>query len=100
MTKTLQQASSHATKFACHAPAARAVFVAGVFNDWDPQATPMEKDANGNWGKSLNLPLGRHEFKFVVDGEWCCELGCHESVECSKCVPNDFGTMNRVIDVA
>lgn len=100
MTKTHQQECSHATKFTCGAPEAKAVFLAGTFNGWKPDATPMTKDGEGEWSVSLKLAPGHHEFKFVVDGDWCCEPGCHGSAECPKCVPNDFGTMNRVIDVA
>lgn len=47
----------------------------------------------------MNLSPGRHEFKFVVDGEWCCEPGCNGRDQGPKCVPNPFGTMNRVIEV-
>lgn len=90
-----------ATRFACRAPAAREVFLAGTFNGWDLKATPMIKDAEGNWDVSVPLPAGRCEFKFVVDGDWCCEPGCDETNrDCPKCVPNPFGTMNRVVDVA
>lgn len=57
----------------------RAVFVAGTFNDWNPTAAPMTRGA---------------------DGEWCCEPGCETAYHgCPKCVPNSFGTMNRVIEV-
>lgn len=31
------------------------------------------------------LALGRYEYKFVLDGEWCCEPGTQESVEHSDC---------------
>jgi hypothetical protein len=89
-----------ATKFECLAPAARAIFLAGTFNGWNAKATPMTKDAKGNWDVALALPPGRHEFKFVVDGAWCCEPGCEGPHQgCPKCVPNSSGTMNRFIEV-
>lgn len=87
-------------EFSCHSPDAGAVFLAGTFNDWRTDATPLAKDDKGTWRASLKLPSGRHEFKFVVDGQWCCEPNCSPSAECPKCVSNDFGTMNRFIDVA
>ena len=88
-------------EFSCHAPEAQAVFVAGTFNEWKPDATPLVGDKAGNWRGSLNLPPGHHEYKFVIDGEWCCEPGCeHEYSGCPKCVPNDFGTMNRKLEVS
>ena len=100
MARSTQQERLAATKFACHAPAARAVFLAGTFNGWDPKATPMLKDATGNWDVAVALSPGRYEFKFVVDSEWCCEPGCDGAYyECPKCVSNPLGTMNRVIEV-
>lgn len=89
------------TRLSYHAPQAQAVSVAGTFNHWDPAATPLARDASGDWDVRLDLPPGRHEYKFVVDGAWCCEPGCdgpHHG--CPKCVPNPFGTMNRVVDIA
>lgn len=100
MTKAHHQRRSPATRFVCHAPEAQAVFVAGTFNDWSPAATPMVKDAEGNWSASVDLKTGRHEYKFVVDGAWCCEPGCDDrNPQCPKCVVNEYGTMNRVIEV-
>lgn len=88
------------TEFTCHAPDAGAAFVAGTFNDWNPTATPMTRDADGTWAVALDLPPGRYEYKFVVDGAWCCEPGCETAHHgCPKCVANPFGTMNRVVEV-
>ncbi len=88
-------------KFSCHAPEAQAVFVAGTFNEWKPDATALVRDNEGTWQGLMKLPPGHYEYKFVVDGQWCCELGCeHEYHGCPKCVPNEFGTMNRVLEVA
>ncbi len=88
------------THFSCRAPTARAVCLAGTFNGWDPNATPMIKDAEGNWDVAVKLPPGRYEFRFVVDGVLCCEPGCEGPHRgCSQCVPNSSGTMNRLIEV-
>lgn len=92
---------TQATTLSCHAPEAQAVFVAGTFNDWKPDAEPLQRGADGNWSVALQLPPGRHEFKFIVDGQWCCEPGCEgEHRGCPKCVPNQHGTMNRVLEVS
>ena len=100
MARTAQLKRLASTKFECHDPTAREVFLAGTFNGWDPKATPMSKDAGGNWAVAVALPAGRHEFKFVVDDVWCCEPGCDGSHHCCpKCVPNSSGTMNRRIYV-
>lgn len=87
------------TLFACHAPDAKQVFLAGTFNEWNPDATALSKGNDGTWTVNLKLPVGRYEFKFLVDGQWCCEANCHTDAECPHCVPNDFGTMNRVCEV-
>ena len=42
-------------EFSCHAPEAQAVFVAGTFNDWNPEATPLTRQADGHW--QIKLPL-------------------------------------------
>jgi hypothetical protein len=85
--------------FSCRPEHAESVYVAGTFNGWNPKATPMKRDSKGDWTASLPLPSGRYEYKFVIDGDWCCEPGCTRRELCSKCVPNKFGTMNRVLEV-
>ncbi|HVL40172.1 MAG TPA: alpha-amylase family glycosyl hydrolase [Fimbriimonadaceae bacterium] len=48
----------------------RSVHLAGSFNGWDRQATPMKLGADRRtWSKTLSLPPGRHTYKFVLDGE-------------------------------
>jgi 1,4-alpha-glucan branching enzyme len=100
------------TSFVCHAAEAANVFIAGTFNNWDPQSNPMQRTPDGAWRIDLELETGRYEYKFVVDGQWCCEpgredkTGCPQCVrdgnemKCADCVPNGFGTMNRVIEVS
>ena len=98
------QADSHTHKVAlsCHAPEAKAVFVAGTFNDWKPDATPLHNHLpNAKWTVTVPLAAGRHEYKFVVDGQWCCEPGTpDESRDDPNCRANSFGTMNRVLEVS
>ena len=95
------QAHTHNIHLSCRAPEAKAVFVAGTFNDWKPDATPLHRHSSADeWTVIVPLPPGHHEFKFVVDGQWCCEPGCeHEYHGCPKCCPNSLGTMNRVLEV-
>ncbi len=85
----------------CFAPEAVRVCVAGDFNDWSPTAWPMDKGVEGIWKLDVHLPPGRYEYKFVMDGIWGCgEPGCNDrNLECLKCVPNPFGTMNHVLEV-
>lgn len=88
------------TEFSCHAPHAGVVYLAGTFNGWDPATTPLTRRADGSWAVTLDLPPGRYEYRFVVDEQWCCEPGGDEpGPGCPNCVPNPFGTMNRVVEV-
>ena len=77
------------------------MFVAGTFNDWKPDATPLHNHLpDGEWAGTVQLPSGHHEYKFVVDGQWCCEPGIpDESRNDPTCRVNSFGTMNRVLEV-
>lgn len=83
------------------APEAQEVFLAGSFNDWNPSNIRMERDSDGSWVAIIQLIPGRHEYKFVVDGKWCCNSsGTEFEDECPGHVRNSFGTLNCVIDVS
>ncbi|MBV9865441.1 MAG: alpha-glucosidase C-terminal domain-containing protein [Abitibacteriaceae bacterium] len=46
------------------------VAVAGTFNNWDRHANPLLSDAQGKtWHTTLNLPFGKHSYKFILNGE-------------------------------
>jgi len=55
-------------QFVFVAPQARRVAVVGDFNDWDAAATPLQS-AGGVWSGQVDVPFGRHDYAFVVDGE-------------------------------
>ncbi len=70
------------------------VFVAGTFNNWDPRQHQLrDNPGSGHCKIMLALPLGRHEYKFVVNGEWRLDPTCPDWA------PNDQGTLNSVIAV-
>ena len=75
-------------------PAAKRVFVAGSFNNWQPEQTPLAPAGNGRWAGGLKVGPGRHEYLFVVDGQWLPDPNAKESVE------NPFGGRNSVLTVA
>lgn len=76
-----------------HASAA-AVAIAGSFNDWRPDATPMIRLGEGRWAKELALPPGTYEYCVVVDGAWLPDPRANETV------PNPFGGVNSVLRVS
>ena len=53
--------------FTYHAPDAGSVAVAGTFNGWLPTQHMMEP-RDGVWFGLLEIPRGRHRYKFLVDG--------------------------------
>lgn len=73
------------------APQATNVCVAGSFNDWHPSVTPMIGLEGGRWAKELVLPPGRHEYMFVIDGQWVPDPNALETA------PNPFGGFNSVL---
>ena len=74
-------------------PTAKHVCVAGDFNGWNPTATPLRSLGDGRWLRELRLPLRRHEYLLLVDGEWKFDP------KAAEYVPNIFGGMNAVVDV-
>lgn len=75
-------------------PDARNVFVAGSFNGWKPEATPLVRAENGKWVRDLTVDPGRYEYLFVVDGQWLADPNAKESVA------NPFGGKNSVMVVS
>ncbi len=80
-------------EFLLRRPEAKIVTLAGSFNDWDPQRTPMSRGADGVWRATIRLSSGRYEYRFVVDGQWMNDPNAHESI------PNQFGGINSVVAV-
>jgi len=92
-TPILAKLSVTSTKFEFSAPDAGEVYLAGDFNNWDTQASPMKKDKKGTWKTTLSLNPGKYEYRYFIDGNWVSDLSC------PICVPNEFGTTNCVIEV-
>lgn len=45
------------------------VALAGTFNNWNQSQTLCARESDG-WVCRIDLPAGRHAYKFVVDGVW------------------------------
>lgn len=75
-------------------PRAKNVQVAGDFNNWKPQETPMQKVGDsGVWQTQLKLPVGRYRYRLVVDGQWQQDP-YNELTEM-----NPFGEYNSVVEI-
>jgi 1,4-alpha-glucan branching enzyme len=79
--------------FSLEAPDAQQVLVTGTFCDWQTDSCTLKKGSKGLWKATLSLPPGRHEYRFLVDGEW------RDDPNCTERVPNPFGTENCVLHV-
>jgi len=73
---------------------AQRVLIAGDFNNWTPESTPMVKNgAPGKWMMSLPLRPGRYRYRFIVDGKWVTDPN-NKYVE-----KNQFGELNNIVEV-
>ena len=79
--------------FTVQVPDAHEALVAGTFNDWQPQPLKAAKSP-GSFSLTVMLPPGEYEYRFVIDGQWCNDASCPESV------PNPFGESNSLLRVA
>ena len=65
----------------------------GDFNNWDPKVHPMKRDDKGMWNKTVMIPPGQYEYKFLTDGKWI------EDPHNDQNSPNCFGTYNSVLNL-
>ncbi|MCO6438616.1 MAG: glycogen-binding domain-containing protein [Phycisphaerae bacterium] len=85
-------------RITCFAPNAHEIALVGSFNDWDPGALRMTQDTDGQWSADLQLPAGRYEYKFVVDGVSCCDPHLKNGhPDCEQCAPHACGELNRIL---
>ncbi len=81
-------------KFLFEAKNAGEVVLVGDFNLWDLKKHPMKRNERGVWEKTVLLPPGIYEYKFLVDGRW--KEDPQNSQRCSNC----YGTYNNVLNVS
>lgn len=94
MKKTAGSRKGRKIRFEVSADLGSEVFLAGTFNGWDTTANALKYNAKkAVYETTLTLASGRHEYKFVVNGMWCMDPACSESVA------NDFGSRNSVVQV-
>jgi len=81
-------------RFVLYAPGARQVAVAGTFNQWDLSAAPLARaGTSGVWTTTLALPVGQHQYAFIVDGErWVADPA-------APAIDDGFGRRNSMVAV-
>jgi 1,4-alpha-glucan branching enzyme len=72
---------------------ADSVYLVGDFNNWDEQATPMEKKKGNRFSVTLDLePNREYQYRYLVNGQnW------ENDWEADKYVPNPFSGDNSVV---
>jgi cyclomaltodextrinase / maltogenic alpha-amylase / neopullulanase len=83
---------------------AKAVHVAGTFNGWSRFVHPLKQTSQGVWKLSMRVPIGRHLYKLVINGEeWKVDPRAADSETDSSgntnsvlnALPQDFGQPAR-----
>jgi len=69
------------------------VFVAGTFNDWDPNEIALT-EKKGVYSVKLSLKPGVYEYKFIVNDVWTLD----PNPDCDW-THNNLGTLNNVLRV-
>lgn len=75
------------------APEASSVHVAGTFNGWSPDTTPLENHGSEGWSARLMLKSGEYEYRFVVDGIWTGDP------QATSSATNPHGGLNSVLRI-
>jgi len=79
--------------FTLAAPGARDVCLAGSFNNWNINSHHMKLNGDGLWTKTVIIPPGKYEYKYLVGGEWW-----HDPKNQDVCY-NNHGSLNSIIIV-
>lgn len=74
-------------------PEADEVSLVGDFNNWNRKKHPMKVNGDGMWSKTVMLPSGTYEYKFMVDNQW------REEPHSDDVCQNSFGTSNNILVV-
>lgn len=70
----------------------RKLYLAGSFNNWDPNELLMKKTDSG-WQLPLYLAEGTYTYRFIADGNWFIDPSNPDKV------PNEFGDFNSLIKI-
>ena len=80
--------------FELNEPDASKVLLVGDFTDWNENPISLKRQKDGVWKASVVLHPGRHEYRYLVDGQW------RDDNSCGFRRPNGFGSENCVREVA
>lgn len=87
--------TAQGTLFIQPANGAQRAAIAGDFNSWQPERTPMTRDDQlGVWQACVPLPPGRYRYRLVMDDRWLTDPH-NADVE-----TNPHGETNNIVEVA
>jgi 1,4-alpha-glucan branching enzyme len=92
-TKPEQKVKRRKVTFSFESENANEVILMGDFNGWNSKRHPMKSDGDGMWKKTVMIPPGTYEYKFLADGQWM------EDPQNDRSCTNCFGTSNSVLNV-
>ena len=90
-TKLVPKIKRRKVTFLFESAEAREVFLSGDFNNWSRKAHALKSDGNGRWRRTVMIPPGKYEYKFLADGQWM------QDPRNDQTCPNGFGTFNSVV---
>ncbi|NLA75274.1 MAG: glycoside hydrolase [Deltaproteobacteria bacterium] len=79
--------------FSLTAPGVMGVCLTGSFNNWNLDSHHMKQGSDGVWTRTVIIPPGTYEYKYLVGGEWW-----HDPLN-QNVAYNEYGTLNSVIVV-
>ena len=74
-------------------PRAREVRLTGSFCDWSARGLALQRRTDGLWECWTALESGKHEYRYIVDGDWLPDP--HNELT----VTNEFGGTNSLVSV-
>ena len=94
MAKKSNLKTTGAQTFSFSAADATSVQLVGDFTQWQERPVNLQKGADGVWRTTVQLPVGTHHYRFLVDGEW------RDDPACTLREPNPYGSENMMRPVA
>lgn len=92
-TSNTKSSAKKLVRFELSANPGSEVLVAGTFNDWQPCKMRLRSKKDGLYALDMTVPEGKHEYKFVVNGQWVPDP---KNPDWS---PNTYGSLNSVLQV-
>ncbi|MEW6536762.1 MAG: AAA family ATPase [Candidatus Auribacterota bacterium] len=81
-------------RFTLLAPEAETVRLVGDFNEWNSDQIELKKDKKtGAWTKTILLPEGKYQYRYIIDGQWIHDPNNARTEYCP------FGGLNSVLEL-